>query len=1302
MASFNKRDWILERSAAPMYKRQEQYVAKVKHLYDNAVDKLLDLAKQADIPIEGDPFSFSDNPRISEEATATIRQLYSQVYQQIRQGIEAEWEEANIWNDKMVKLIFGAKAKSNNLARWFERNRQAMDTFFARTQAVGGMNLSQRVWKYTSSLRGEMENAISVSIGEGVSAATMSRRVRQYLREPDKLFRRVRGSDGKLRLSKPAQLYHAGRGVYRSSYKNAMRLTRTEINAAYRTADEERWRQLPFVVGYEVKLSNNHPEPDICDDLKGKYPKDFKFSAWHPQCRCFVVPILCTPQEMADLQKRVIAGEDVSTWRPKERIDVPPQKFINWVRDNQERIEAAATKPYFIANNKGLVVKIWNGEPLTPEPPEAKIAQQSKKMLTDAKAAMRGLQSEALDNRFAALEQAIAMPDPDPAQIQKLYERVLQGAATQRKWDALVWEGFTPEQKENLQELEKLLGIRKGRRMNHEQADMGRVNPLYDNPANKGKKKYVFSKSGRLIKNKAWDDQYSVNCQTCVPAYMLRRWGFNIEALGNKNGDVWKKLGGGYTNVWKNKAGGIGYGSRYRQASTRTANMFYWLENQPEGIYQIECTWKGGKSGHTWVYVKKKKGGFMYDPQNNKVMTDLKEFKEYSQNVSPKYGYSYFRIDDLRINNTAMSKMVKEYEDRIDPVEAARIKRHATRDEAAIKAAWRNRLKENIQKDLTADMMKSEALKRRISAFEKAVAADDAAAIGREYNRVKQGMKIQTEWSKERAAKLKIEQEAAKIKAQVANYKEIDTDKLDKLMRYHMDKAEPEIAKLKMQATAIEMVKNDIKDLIPDADKWLSQFTAEELKQVHQAVNTRMARMSKNLRSLESELQTEIQWVEDHKKYKTWAVAQDAYKNKLAAVRKQIEREDIKLDIDADLRIASKTAKTKKLKDEFEALYGDSTTDLPTLRRKAQELKDAVKDVKEREDIKRDLDSLISMVASSRSKPAKDLLAEFMDEYNKPDIDITALRAKAHDFRVYAEKLNKRRSPKARVATAQSRETLDELKARMGSNTPKTLPNLDKAQAKYAKSRNYGAFAKAHEQEIEEVMRDLFDQHDLGMHVNDRILELIEKEGKFKNTFETGTSGGYTGSSSTTGKIPVGHGRLGAAHKLFGLGSDLANDQLARAEYEKYGNLLDRDIHRSLKDGNPARQYGNCEVRFKKDKVVCTWTAGDSLGCTYQPSLVSDPKAMSFDAMGDRGWKNPPLRGADVTDMGKFRNRHINSYLELQYHGEVTVDCIESIAFPYDLLNSSAGKKYLAMAKRFKNKGVKIYYMGDDGALHQL
>lgn len=347
-----KRGYAIETYAAGMFIRQEQYAQRVKHLYEQAVNELLALAAQMPIDVDGEVFSFNDNPRIANETTKIIRRLYSQVYGEIKHGVEAEWKYANLSCDRLIESIFGKQIKETNLgARWFQRNKEAMDQFFKRTQADGGMNLSQRVWKYTGDLRGEMENAISVSMGEGVSAATMSRRVRQYLREPNKLFRRVRGSDGKLHLSKPAQLYHPGQGVYRSSYKNAMRLTRTETNAAYRAADEDRWSRMDFVVGFEVKKSNNHPDTDICDDLCGKYPKGFVFTAWHPQCRCFVVPILATPHEMINLQRIAISGGDTSTFVSANHVRTVPPQFTKWIEDNADRIERAAHKPYFIAQN---------------------------------------------------------------------------------------------------------------------------------------------------------------------------------------------------------------------------------------------------------------------------------------------------------------------------------------------------------------------------------------------------------------------------------------------------------------------------------------------------------------------------------------------------------------------------------------------------------------------------------------------------------------------------------------------------------------------------------------------------------------------------------------------------------------------------------------------------------------------------------------------------------------------------------------------------------------------------------------
>lgn len=257
----------------------------------------------------------------------------------------------------------------NHFAHWFSRNQDAMDAFFARKSAYGGMNLSQKVWKYTGELKTEMELALTLSMGEGEGASVISRKVRQYLQEPERLFRRIKtGTDANgeplYKLSKAAKAYHPGRGVYRSSYKNAMRLTRTETNMAYRTADYTRWQQLPFVVGVRVKLSKNHncigvPKGqfyDICDELAGDYPKDFKLVGWHPQCRCFTEPILAEEDEFVAIQKRVLAGED-APMSSQNIVRRPPEKFYKWIDKNRERMESSTHMPYWVQDNKKLIKK---------------------------------------------------------------------------------------------------------------------------------------------------------------------------------------------------------------------------------------------------------------------------------------------------------------------------------------------------------------------------------------------------------------------------------------------------------------------------------------------------------------------------------------------------------------------------------------------------------------------------------------------------------------------------------------------------------------------------------------------------------------------------------------------------------------------------------------------------------------------------------------------------------------------------------------------------------------------------------
>jgi hypothetical protein len=188
----------------------------------------------------------------------------------------------------------------------------------------------------------------------------MARDMKQYLRRPDMLFRRVRDVHGQLQLSKAARAFHPGQGVYRSSYKNALRMAATETNGAYRTADHERWNSLDFVTGQEVRLSTNHtlngiPFTDMCDDLKGKYPKTFKFTGWHPQCRCHVIPVLKTPEEMAADNKRIMNGEEPLTGS-ENSVNNTPDNFNAWITKNSDRIAAAEKRgslPYFMEDNKG-------------------------------------------------------------------------------------------------------------------------------------------------------------------------------------------------------------------------------------------------------------------------------------------------------------------------------------------------------------------------------------------------------------------------------------------------------------------------------------------------------------------------------------------------------------------------------------------------------------------------------------------------------------------------------------------------------------------------------------------------------------------------------------------------------------------------------------------------------------------------------------------------------------------------------------------------------------------------------------
>ena len=337
------------------YRETEAYAQAVQSLYDKATLAITRAAARGKIDPDT-PFSFDMYPSVQKEMQRITEQLAERVTVVIETGSKKQWLFACDKNDAFLSSIMDtSKVSKARLKKMQDRNLDALAAFQGRK--VDGMNLSQRVWKYVGQYKDQLENALDVGLGEGRSADELSRDVRQNLRDPNRLFRRVRDKRGNLVLSKRAAAFHPGRGVYRSSYKNAMRLTRSEINMAYRESDWQRWQSLDFVVGFEIHRSNHEPlcKCDTCEKLVGRYPKTFKFKGWHPQCMCYATPVLMDEEtfdenELGDL-KAALRGTTYKHQQAKNAVSDVPDGFKAWVKDHVEAQKGWASTPYFIKDN---------------------------------------------------------------------------------------------------------------------------------------------------------------------------------------------------------------------------------------------------------------------------------------------------------------------------------------------------------------------------------------------------------------------------------------------------------------------------------------------------------------------------------------------------------------------------------------------------------------------------------------------------------------------------------------------------------------------------------------------------------------------------------------------------------------------------------------------------------------------------------------------------------------------------------------------------------------------------------------
>lgn len=191
-------------------------------------------------------------------------------------------------------------------------------------------------------------------------------------------------------------------------------------------------------------------------------------------------------------------------------------------------------------------------------------------------------------------------------------------------------------------EIEKNLGIKKGKPMSVAEADEQKANPNYN-----------------------VDKSYRINCQTCAPAYMLRLWGFDVKAKGNTAGSLseWLSYGERPFTVWKNLDGSdcsptflndFMSNKSYKKMTSKRYDEFFEESTKEDGVYMLTIGWKGG-GGHATILQRAKGSLYYVEPQLYKGNV----FQDYSMKLSSIAANSGWNLRSrgiLRIDNKIFDK----------------------------------------------------------------------------------------------------------------------------------------------------------------------------------------------------------------------------------------------------------------------------------------------------------------------------------------------------------------------------------------------------------------------------------------------------------------------------------------------------------------------------------------------------------------------------------------------------------------------------------------------------------------------
>lgn len=678
--------------------RLNKYLLLVQQIFD---DLNLEAAKAAtSVSYDtdaGKPFRFSDYPTLTQRVKDLQQRYVDDIGAVIYSGTSAEWKRSNEVQDLLAEGVLKAYGAQVNGARYkiyYQPNNDALKAFQKRR--ANGMTLSQKLWNQASNYRQEMEYAISSAIEKGTSAVTLSKRLSKYLHDFPSLQK-----DYKDKFGKAADCHDC---EYRS-----MRLARSEINMAYRTAEQTRWEQMDFVVGYEIKLSGSHPAEDICDMLKGKYPKDFVWTGWHPNDLCYKIPILKTEEEFWNY------GEARNKPSEKEVKDVP-DAFTAWVIKNRDRIQVAesrGTLPFFLSDNRRYYSPYMSKESSI----RWRHSHRDEKTIRQAWANRAWLKEDGSYHTILQIYQHADVLGIDVSDLDSFLKTVAISPSTEERYESIKDAAMSKvlsalkrydEKRKALYSIKEELASPLGtyhlkywkRKVNEYYASLPTIYGIkYGVNIDVGKLDKIVADSRRRIDAKVAErtaennvkiakalstkqlkpmthdvadhkhpnvgyrgklDEFGVNCQCCVVSYEMRRRGFDVTAMPNfKDGKFPQMLSKDTTLIWmddigrKPKKTPILYPS-WKKKDGVSVREYVESQITQDGRYHFNFGWDKDH-GHI-VCVEKIGDEIMwYDPQVNQILDD-----GFFAMIDTSFLMYLLRVDNLRINHVRVAEVVRK------------------------------------------------------------------------------------------------------------------------------------------------------------------------------------------------------------------------------------------------------------------------------------------------------------------------------------------------------------------------------------------------------------------------------------------------------------------------------------------------------------------------------------------------------------------------------------------------------------------------------------------------------------------